>query len=150
MVSSNVEEIIQFAIEEEKKAAALYEQTAEKVNDKSLSPLLKDLATMEKGHEAKLKGFLKGKVPSIGSTAVQDLKIGDYLVDVEINENSTIQDVLVFSIKAEMKANELYTNLAKLYDNPEEKDLFLNLANEESGHKNELEKAYDDYVYKEN
>jgi rubrerythrin len=150
MGSSNAEEIIQFAIEEEKKAAALYEQTAERVNDKSLAPLLKDMATMEKGHEAKLKGFLKGKVQSIGETEVQDLKIGDFLIDVELNENSSIQDVLVFAIKAEMKANELYKNLATLYDNPEEKNLFLGLANEEAGHKNELEKAYDDYVYKEN
>jgi len=32
---------------------------------------------------------------------VQDLKIGDYLVDVEISENSSLQDVLTFAIKCE-------------------------------------------------
>ena len=44
MDMSNLEEIIDFAIEEEVKAYTLYEKTAAKVSDKSLAPLLQDLA----------------------------------------------------------------------------------------------------------
>jgi rubrerythrin len=149
MSESNFLEIIDFAIEEEQKAAQLYESTADKAGE-ALQPMLKNLAKMERGHEAKLKGFKKGKIEAMGNVQVQDLKIGDYLVDVEINENSSIQDILIFAIKAEIKANELYRNLAKLYEDPEEKALFEQLANEELGYKNDLEKAYDDYAYKEN
>ncbi len=57
---------------------------------------------------------------------------------------------MIFAIKAEMKAYELYTNLEKLYTEPDEKALFTQLANEELKHKNDLEKAYDDEIYKEN
>ncbi|MFC1584302.1 ferritin family protein [Fibrobacterota bacterium] len=150
MSSTDFGEIIDFAIEEEVKAYTLYEETAGKTDDNSLKSLLTDMADMERGHEARLKAFKKGKIESIGSVQVEDLKIGDYLVDVEINENSSVQDILLFAIKAEMKAHELYTQLERLYAEPEERALFQKLANEELQHKNDLEKVYDDYVYKEN
>ncbi len=144
-------EIVDFAIAEERKAYELYEKTAKKAGENNpVTPLLLQMAKMERGHEAKLNSFKNGVVPSLGTKEVEDLKIGDYLVDVEITEESSIQDVMIFSIKSEMKAYELYTNLSKLYEKPEEKALFENLAAEESGHKNDLEKAYDDYAYKEN
>ncbi len=150
MSNTDFEEIIDFAIEEEIKAYKLYEETAQKVNDNRLTPLLKDVASMERGHEAKLRAFKAGKPVKVGSEKIQDLKIGDYLVDVELNENSSIQDIMIFAIKAEMKAYELYINLEKLYAEQEEKALFIQLANEELQHKNSLEKAYDDEIYKEN
>ena len=150
MSDTNFEEIIDFAIEEEVKAYKLYEETAQKVNDNRLTPMLKDIANMERGHEAKLRALKAGKPVKVGSEKIQDLKIGDYLVDVDLNENSSIQDIMIFAIKAEMKAYELYTNLEKLYTEPEEKALFAQLANEELKHKNDLEKAYDDEIYKEN
>lgn len=150
MTDANITEILDFAIEEEMKAGKLYEETAAKLGDNKLTPLLIDMAKMEKGHEAKLRAFKEGKPVNVGSEQVQNLKIGDYLVDVQLTEDSSIQDVLVFSIKAEMKAHELYTNLSKLYSEQNEIDLFVHLANEELKHKNDLEKAYDDLVYKEN
>ena len=150
MADSNVEEIIDFAIEEENKAEKLYSSTAEKTGNNQLKSLLSEMADMEKGHAARLEAFKKGKIEKMGKIDVQDLKIGDYLVEVEINEASSIQDIMIFAIKAEMKARELYINLGKLHNEPEEKELFENLANEELKHKNDLEKAYDDEIYKEN
>jgi rubrerythrin len=150
MDNDKINSIIDFAIEEERGAAELYNKTAETVTDKNLVALLKDMANMELGHEAKLKALKEGKIAKFGETKVQDLKIGDYLVDVEINENSSIQDIMLFSIKSEMKAHELYTQLCTWFEGEEEKAMFQNLANEELKHKNDLEKAYDDYVYQEN
>ena len=83
-------------------------------------------------------------------TEVQDLKIGNYMVDVELNDSSSIQDVLIFSIKSEQKANELYTFLAGALSDPAEKEIFLQLAKEEAKHKFDLEKVYDDKIYSEN
>lgn len=150
MPQENVNEIIDFAIDEEVKAYKLYERTAENINNNQLKAMLKEMADMERGHEARLKAFKEGKMEKIGTVVPQDLKIGDYLVDVEINDNSEIQDVLIFAIKSEMKAHELYTAMSKLFETDEEKALFTKLANEELTHKNDLEKVYDDQIYKEN
>jgi rubrerythrin len=150
MNDANREEILDFAIEEEIKAYTLYTETAAKTGSPQLKALLEDMAKMEKGHEARLIAFKEGKIDKIVNVEVQDLKIGDYLVDVEIDENSSIQDIMIFAIKSEMKAYELYVSLEKLYAEPEERALFAQLANEELKHKNDLEKAYDDEIYKEN
>jgi len=150
MSSEFFNEAIEFAIEEERKAAELYEKTAENAGNSEIVPILQDMAKMERGHEKKLKAFKEGKLKNIGKTVVQDLKIGDYMVDVELTDSSSIQDVLIFSIKSEAKANELYTFLANALSDPAEKEIFLQLANEESKHKFDLEKVYDDKMYSEN
>ena len=143
-------EIIDFAIEEERKAFELYSKTAEKVDDKGASEMLKSMADMEKGHEQKLKTFKEGKVEKFEAEKVQDLKIGDYLVDVEINENTSVQDVLIFAIKSEKKSYDLYTDLSKVYVDQDKKEFLLTLADDELKHKNDLEKYYDDNINREN
>jgi rubrerythrin len=150
MVDSSLESIVDFAIEEEHGAEELYSKTAKKIKSPQLAGLLTDMANMEKGHAAKLEAFKKGKIAEIGNIAVQDLKIGDYLVDVEVDENSSIQDIMIFSIKKEQSAHNLYTNMSKMVFEPAEKELFQHLAQEELKHKNDLEKVYDDEIYKEN
>ena len=150
-MSANIyEKIIDFAIEQEQKAAELYEKTAEKAKGSGIFPILKDMAKMERGHEGKLKAFKAGKDRNIGAEKVEDIKIGDYLVDVEITDSSSIQDVLIFSIKSEMKAYELYTRLCDIYIEPKEQELFSNLATEELKHKSDLQKLYDDQIYQDN
>ncbi|MFH1760720.1 MAG: ferritin family protein, partial [bacterium] len=69
---------------------------------------------------------------------------------VVIPASAGIQDVLIYAIKSEQKAHELYTSLTVLYAEEDEKNLFRKLANEELTHKNDLEKVYDDNIYKEN
>jgi rubrerythrin len=143
-------ELIDFAISEERKFYELYSRTAERVEDKGASEMLKSMANMEKGHEAKLKAFKEGKVENFETDKVQDLKIGDYLVDVEINEESSVQDVLIYAVKSEKKANDLYTDLSTVVGDPDKKEFLLALADEEMKHKNDLEKYYDDNINKEN
>lgn len=150
MSADSYENIIDFAIEQEQKAAELYEKTAEKAKGSGIFSILIDMAKMERGHEEKLKAFKAGKDQNIGAEEVEDIKIGDYLVDIEITDSSSIQDVLIFSIKSEMKAYELYTRLCELYIKPKEQELFSNLAREELKHKSDLQKLYDDQIYNEN
>ncbi|NQT97175.1 MAG: ferritin family protein [Candidatus Marinimicrobia bacterium] len=150
MSADSYENIIDFAIEQEQKAAELYEKTAKKAKGSGIFSILIDMAKMERGHEEKLKAFKAGKDQNIGAEEVEDIKIGDYLVDIEITDSSSIQDVLIFSIKSEMKAYELYTRLCELYIEPKEQELFSNLAREELKHKSDLQKLYDDQIYQDN
>jgi len=148
--SNTLEEIIEFAIEEELSAEKLYSDAADNHKGTELEPILRDMANMEKGHAVKLKAFYEGSVSHLGKTENQNLKISDYLVDVEITPQSSIQDILIFSMKCEQKAVEMYTHLQEEYTGQAEKDLFSKLAREELKHKNDLEKLYDDFVYQEN
>ena len=143
-------ELIDFAIQEEIKANKLYTDASRKIEDKSAQEMLKDMAEMEKGHEAKLRALKEGRVEKIQAEKVQDLKIGNYLVDVELRVNSTIQEILIYAIKSEMKAYDLYTDLSRIIVDPDKKALLSGLASEELKHKNTLEVLYDDNINREN
>jgi rubrerythrin len=143
-------ELINFAIQEEIKANKLYTDASQKIEDKSAQEMLKDMAEMEKGHEAKLRALKEGRVEKIEAEKVQDLKIGNYLADVELRVNSTIQEILIYAIKSEMKAFDLYTDLSRVIVDADKKALLAGLASEELKHKNSLEVLYDDNINREN
>ncbi len=143
--------VIDFAIENEIKAAELYEKYADIVELKTSSDLLSDMAKMERGHEAKLKEFkATGSSQMTEADTVPDLQISDYLVDTELTESSTLQDVFVYAIKAEEKAYQLYTKLCSAEGACEPGDLFSVLATEEKHHKLNLELEYEKLFMKEN
>ena len=143
-------ELIDFAIQEEIKANKLYRDASQKIDDKSAQEMLKDMAEMEKGHEAKLRALKEGRIEKIEAEKVQDLKIGNYLADVELRVNSTIQEILIYAIKSEMKAFDLYTDLSRVIVDADKKALLAGLASEELKHKNTLEVLYDDNINREN
>jgi rubrerythrin len=151
MSNVKISEIIDFAIKEEVGAYNLYIQTAKKLKTPALAGMLQDLARMEKNHEARLQAFKKGKLEQIGGgTRAVDLKITDYLVATPLKPESSLQEVLVFAMKAEQKAQDLYGRLSKLSVKPEAAALFLDLSLEEAKHKSDLENAYDENILQEN
>ena len=150
MINTDINKIIDFAISEEIRFQKIYRNAADRTNNNALRNMLYDLSAMEKSHEQKLKAFKNGEIGNIGNVEIEDLKISDYLSDTEIDDQSSIQDVLVFAMKSEKKANELYIKLSNLVNRDEEKQMFLSLANEEMGHKNRLEKMYEDNFMTEN
>src|SRR3989339_44057 len=150
MESATVQGLIDFAIGEERSAFSLYTELAQRLSDQGSKTMLRDMAAMEKGHEQKLLDLKKGVVEKLETVPVPDLKIGDFLIDVKVTPESSIQEVLVFAIKSEMKANKLYTELSGKMESTEAKKLLLALASEEQKHKNDLERAYDDMINREN
>ena len=82
---------------------------------------------------------------------MQDLKIGDYLVDIDKSRDDlNYQDALIVAMKEEKAAFKLYTTLAGKTDDPEARAIFLMLAQEEAKHKLRFEIEYDENVLKEN
>ncbi len=150
MIDIDINGIIDFAIKEEIRFQKIYSDAAKRTENNALLTMLNDLSAMEKSHEEKLKAFKNGEVGEIGKVQIQDLKLSDYLSDKEIDDTSNIQDIIVYAMKSEKNANELYTRLSNLVNTDQEKKLFLSLANEELGHKNRLEKMYEDNFMPEN
>ena len=144
-------DFIEFAIVNEQEAAGLYEKYADVCISRVQKELLERMAIMERNHEKILKNFSKGVVGSFSTRHdPTDLKITDFMVPVVLTQNSTLQDVFIFAIKAEKKAAELYETLANLEEEPKAKALLENLSCEEKIHKHDLEAEFEKTFISEN
>jgi len=147
---NSVNEALDFAIAREEEAAAFYTGLADNTTDTAMQTLFRAFSKEEMGHKARLEAVRARGVPPGVDKKVADLKIGDYLVDVEATPNMDYQDALIVAMKREKAAFRLYTDLAALADEPELKDTFRFLAQEEAKHKLHFEVEYDEKVLTEN
>ena len=150
MMDKELEKIINFAIDQEKKAVSFYQYLQKITKFSEKKNLLKDLENMEMGHIEILKKLKNEDLKDIEVKEVQNLHIGDYLVPSEPSENMSYQDIIVIAIKKEEKAYNLYKDLASKMDNENAKKLFLKLASEEAKHKNIFEQMYDEEILSDN
>ena len=150
MKFNSVDDILDFAIEKEEEAAQFYTDLASRMERPVMSLIFDDFANEEIGHKKKLQGIKKGKILAPMAKKVMDLKIGDYLIDVEPGPNLDYQEALIVAMKKEKAAFKLYTDIAAVTDNENLRSTFLLLAQEEAKHKLRFEVEYDDYVLSEN
>lgn len=146
----SVDEILDFAIGQEEQAAQFYTELAGRMDRPWMSKIFKDFAREEVGHKNKLVEVKAGKRLMAAEQKVLDLKIGDYLVDVEPTDHMDYQQALVVAMKKEKKAFKMYIDLAGATDDTNLQTVFMSLAQEEAKHKLRFEIEYDDFVMTEN
>ncbi len=146
----SVDEILDFAIGQEEQAAAFYIDLAGRMERPWMSKIFKDFSREEEGHKRKLLEVKAGQKLLSAAQKVLDLKIGDYLTDVEPGPDLDYQQALVVAMKKEKKAFKMYTDLAEATDDANLQNVFLSLAQEEAKHKLRFEIEYDDFVMTEN
>ena len=148
MKLDSLDEILRFAIRKEADAAAFYKMAADRSNP-GVKETFKELARMEEGHKKKLEGFDLKKVGQMKLEKTKGLGMSELMEDVPYSSDMSYADLLRMAIKQEEKSQQLYTSTAKISPEPSLKKLLLILAQEESTHKERLEKIYDDEVLKE-
>jgi rubrerythrin len=146
----NINDILDFAINEEQKAVDLYTQLATNADSSEVKKIFMDFAKEEIVHKARLITIKENGLFTLKPESVTDLKIGDYMMSVDASPDMTYAEALVFAMKKEKAAYKLYTKLAERAPNVEIKNIFLSLAAEESKHKLSFEIEYDEYVLREN
>jgi len=144
-----LQDIIDFAINKEEEAMDFYGDLASKVKQKAIAEELEKMVEVEQGHRDRLKAMDVGEAAKTTAEPAQNLKIADYLVDLEPNPNMSWQDVVHMAMKRELAALNLYTDLAKTVTDQNAKQLFENLAADESAHKLYFEKVWDDEIMKD-
>ena len=149
MALDAVDNILDFAIENEESAAKFYTELASKMSHEHMREVFLAFAAEEKGHKAKLLAIKAAKQMLPAEQRVLDLKIGDYLEDVELSADLDYQRALTLAMKAEKAAFKLYHTLASATDDPALKAMLLGLAQEEAKHKLRFEIEYDDEFLKE-
>lgn len=147
---NSVNEILDFAIQNEEEAAQFYTDLSEKMSRPAMRGIFKGFAQEEMGHKAKLLKIKTAGTLEPSVKEVVDLKIGDYLVDVDPDSDLTYQKALILAMKKEKAAFKLYSDMAQATSDPGVKDLFLMLAQEEAKHKLRFEIEYDDEIMTDN
>jgi rubrerythrin len=149
MKTDDAKKIISTAIDREVEAYTFYRSIADKVKDPALKKLFTELAGEEKQHREFLQGMLSKDVSKMHFDAKKDYKVANAMPTPPLTADLKPLDGLVISIKKELEAMQMYTQLAKLSADVEQKLLFSQLANMESGHKARLEDLYTNMAFPE-
>jgi rubrerythrin len=142
--------IIDFAVDREKEAVEFYQDLQKKVKFQEMKEMLKDLETMERGHIIFLERVREKGMEKVEVSQIKDLKISDYMVEIEPTPEMDYQNILIVAMKREQKSKELYEDLAVRFAGTEVEKLLYKIAADETEHKLRFEKLYDEFVLKEN
>jgi rubrerythrin len=149
MKSDDAKKIISTAIDREVEAYTFYRTISDKVRDAALKKLFNELAGEEKQHREFLQGMLSKDVSKMHFDAKKDYKVVNAMPSPPLTADMKPLDGIVVSIKKELEAMQMYTQLAGLSTDTEQKFLFTQLANMESGHKARLEDLYTNMAFPE-
>jgi len=141
-------EIISYAKIAEDNAIAFYRGAAAKAKRPAVRTFLEELVKMEQGHKRHLEELLKkiektGKIPKLHKE-VHSLGYAAYIQPAAIDAESSYKDVLEAAIAKEREAVVTYEKLALYIDDPEARQVFSLLHEEEQKHLRRFETEYDD------
>jgi len=147
----SIQQILEVATSFEESARDFYTELAPKVS-KNLRWLVLELAEEEQRHyDLFTKLANKPDIAEVLRTEVDtpasDGKFSDCIQAPDLGENPDDQAVLQYALSREQVAMEQYRALADSTEPGLIKELFEFLANEETLHKNELEKLYYEVVH---
>jgi len=147
----SIDDILDFAIKDEQRASDLYAGLAQRSRNREIQLVFEQFSKEELGHKKRLESIKRGGVVAIPDHKIQDLKIGDYLVEVNTSRDDlSYQEALIVAMKEEKAAFRLYSDLASRTGDANLQEVFQMLAQEEARHKLRFEIEYDDYILKEN
>jgi rubrerythrin len=148
MSFESFEEIIDFAIEKEKEAAAFYTDAAKQTSFAGVKESLEEMAQEEKKHQSMLENLESNKevLKEYKFKWIPDMKRSDYMVDLKYQDGMSYTDILRLAMKREEQALKMYNELQKKTDNSEHIKLLKVLCQEEAKHKLFLETLYDDFM----
>ena len=147
---NTVDEVLDYAIGQEEEAAAFYAALAERAEKAGMKDILLDFSREEQRHKDRLVAVKQGEHQLTPEQKVIDLKISDYLVEVDAGEDISYQDALIVAMKREKAAYRLYSDMAEKVPEGELRDVFVGLAKEEAKHKLFFEEQYDERVLSDN
>ena len=147
---NTVDEILDYAIDQEQQAADFYASFAARAEKAGMKKLLLEFAEEEKRHKERLLAVKTGERQLTPGKEVLDLKVSDYLVEVGASDNISYQDALIVAMKKERAAFKLYSDMAEKVTDSNLRQVFVGLAKEEAKHKLFFETEYEEHVLMHN
>jgi rubrerythrin len=127
---NTVDEILDYAIDQEQQAADFYASLAARAEKADMKKMLLEFEEEEKRHKERLLAVKTGERKLTPEKEVLDLKISDYLVEVDASDNISYQDALIVAMKRERAAFQLYSDMAEKVPDTNLKQVFVGLAKE--------------------
>jgi rubrerythrin len=148
---TSLEDILVVATEFERTARDFYAGLVPKVS-KQIRYLVEELAREEQQHfdlftELSARTDIAEQVKQSIETPASDRRFSDCIHLPELGDHPDDQEVLQYALGREHAAMEQYRSLAESTPPGPIRDLFQYLADEETQHKNELEKRYYEIVH---
>ena len=142
---NNIDEVINFAIEQEQREVDFYNELADKMSKAKVELLFRDLALEKQNHILKLEVIrINGKIDHNSYDQIKELKTEHYIADVDYsNEDPNYEDALIMAMEKEKSTFMFYWDLAERVSTPDLQDLFYMLALHEAKQKVKLEIQFD-------
>jgi rubrerythrin len=141
--------VIKFAMANEVEAQKFYEDAAEKMMDPHLKNMFTEFAAEEKRHREILKDiYISNRIGDYFDEN-RDYKVSEEIETPELSTDMKPADALALAMKKEEEAMAQYTELATACPDEKKKQVFLDLAAMERGHKLKMENAFVDIGYPE-
>lgn len=146
----HIEDILSMAVTREIEAYEFYKQVSEKVSDKEVKKIFKELSDEELGHRDFLE---KLKLDPVMMKKIEppkaDYKVAEATELPPFSINMKPADAIALAMKKEQQAVEFYRSMADFSGDNEIKENFNNLASMELNHKHRLENVFVDIGYPE-
>lgn len=144
-------EILEVATEFERIAYAFYAELVPKVS-KRIRWLVEELVEEERQHAELFENLavnpdVQSHIDDEIATPASDHRFSDQLHLPELGDHPDDQAILQFALGREQAAMDQYSALAETTPEGPIRNLFLYLANEETKHKQELEKVYYEVIH---
>ena len=145
-----VNEILDFAMNEEQLAVDFYTELAENAQTDDMREVFTEFAEEEIKHKMRLMKIKEEGFYTLEKEEIQDLKIAEFVVSVKPSTNMTYEEALILAMKKEKAAFKLYTRLSESTEDENLRNLMLALAQEEAKHKLRFEIEYDENILRQN
>ena len=146
-----IQDALNRAIQMEKQSYSLYVGAMKVASSPEGKLMLEELSKEERGHREKLENAKKGgRLSWLGAEKqVIDLGIVDHVDDVQLSQNPSYQEILIFAGKREKETHDYYMEMASRLKDRDVGSLFERLAKEELSHKAKIEREYERVILKE-
>jgi rubrerythrin len=148
MTAEEYKRVLSEAIGNEIEAYQFYAGVAEKVQDANLRLIFTDLSEEERKHQQFLEGVLSVAKP-LNIDETKDYKVSATVDKPKLSISMKPADAIGLAMKNEEEAMNMYTELAGICNDKEQKELFESLARMERGHKFRLEEMYTNMAFPE-
>ena len=145
----SLDDVIKFAVEREETAYQLYKRAAELSSTSAAKKMFEELAAEELTHKQVFVKIDIEKAAQHKLCKIPETSISKYLADVPFRADMSYQEILVFAIKTEESAYQLYKTAAGMTDDEKLQKVLMSFADVELGHRRRIEEIYEDKVLTE-
>lgn len=143
------DDILMRAIQGEIEAAEFYADVAAQSENEHIRDMFTSFSEDEKRHRRILEGFRQNPSAAVAFQKVPDFHVSETVEVPPLSIDMKPVEAVALAMKKEEAAMRQYNALAEACSDPEQKNLFLELAAMERGHKAKLETAFVDIGFPE-